>query len=173
MPSAHGHQRVYRSVSTTRGALCATGLLVGLIVLASVPGKAQIVGYIFAPVWTIGTWRTWRVGVHVQDNGVKVVGALVSKRIAWEEIDHFEVRPWLRYPYQGHVILKSGRAIPILGLGAAGRPKGRDEHHRQQVQGPVDRLNEVLSQSRATSTGERDAESGAASSPSAAPAEGG
>lgn len=138
------HPRTYRSISATRGAVFATVLLVVFIIIAVVPGKGQVVGFIFAPLWLIGTWRVWHLGVEVEDDGVKVVGVLISKRIAWGEIDHFEVRPWQRYPYQGHVVMKNGRVIPILGIGAAGRPKRRDEIHRLQVQEPIDRLNGVL-----------------------------
>jgi fatty acid desaturase len=77
-----------------RGAVFATVVLVAFIILAAVPGKGQVVGYIFAPLWLIGTWRVWHLGVAVEDDGVKVIGVLVSKKIAWEEIDHFEVRSW-------------------------------------------------------------------------------
>lgn len=138
------HRRVYRSTTTVHGAVFATIVLVGLIVLAAVPGRGQIAGYIFAPLWLIVTWRAWRWGVAIEDGGVKVIGSLISRRFSWDEIDHFAVKPWQRYPYQGHVIMKNGRAVPIFGIGAAGRPKRRDEHHRLQVQEPIDRLNELL-----------------------------
>lgn len=143
-----GHRRIYRSTTTVHGAVFAMIVLVGLIVLAAVPGRGQIVGYIFAPLWLIVTWRAWRWGVAIEDGGVKVIGSLISKRFSWEEIDHFKVRPWQREPYHGHVVLKSGRLVPIWGLGVARLSKRRDEHHRLQVQEPIDRLTELL-----TSTG--------------------
>jgi hypothetical protein len=49
--------------------------------------------------------------------------------------------------------MKNGRVIPILGIGAAGRPKRKDELHRLQVQEPIDRLNEVLVDWREARTG--------------------
>ncbi len=155
---AKNHPDVYRSVSTTRAAVFATAGLVGFIVIAALPGRGEIVGYIFAPVFFLVATRWWRLGVHVETHGVKVVGSLLSKRIAWEEIDRFEVRPWLRYPYQGYVVLTGGRAVPILGIGAAGRPKSKDQRHRRQAQEPIDRLNEALAQWREASSGKKSAD---------------
>lgn len=138
--------RVYRSASATRGAVFSTVVLVGLVALALVPGRGEVVGYVFAPLWLIWTWRSWQVGVHVETGGVKVVGALASRRIAWEEIDCFDVRPWLRYPYTGYVVLTGARRpIPVMGITTAG---GESERHRGQAQEPIDHLNEALAEWR-------------------------
>lgn len=145
--AARNRPRVYRSASAIYGALLATAALAGAIAIAVVPGRGEIVGYIFAPIALAFAWRAWRWGVHIETDGVKVVGSFVSKRVTWEEIDHFDVRPWQRYPYQGHVVLKNGRPIPIFGI-SAGRPES--ERHRRQAQEPIDRLNEALEQWRAT-----------------------
>jgi hypothetical protein len=141
-----GRPRLYRSPSALHAAELATAVLIGVLVLAIVPGRAQVVGYIFAPLWAAATWRAWRLGVHIRPDGITVAGALLSKRIAWRDIDRFEVRPWLRYPYQGHVVLKDERtSIPILAISSR-RPKS--ERHRRQVQDPVDGLNEALARWR-------------------------
>jgi hypothetical protein len=126
-PQNHSH--IYRSISTTRGAVCSTAILIVRLRSRSSPGV-----------------------VRSSATSVKVVGSPFSKRIRWEELERFEVRPWQRYPYQGCVVLLSGHAIPILGIGAAGRPRSRDQRHRWQVQKPIDHLNEVLANWRETHT---------------------
>lgn len=136
------HSGICRSVSTRRAAASATVVLVGLVVLAAVPGRAEIEGYVFAPLWLIVTWRAWRLGVHVEHDGVKIVNFVVSKRVAWGDIDHFELRPWGNYPYRGYVILDGGHEpIPLVGIGA---PRPKNERHRRQAQAPIDRLNNAL-----------------------------
>jgi hypothetical protein len=164
--STQNRSRIYRSVSTTRGAVFVTAVLIGLIALCAVPGRAQVVGYIFTPIWLVGTWRVWRLGVHIEAGGIRVVGSLFSRKVAWKDIDHFEVRPWLRYPYQGHVVLRGGRApIPILAISAGGR---KNELHLRQVQEPIDRLNEALADWRDDHATKADAERNVfASQPSA------
>lgn len=120
--------------------------LLPAIVIAAVPGRAQVAGYIFAPLSAICVWRFWNLGVHVEDNGVLVVSPILSRRVPWAEIDCFEVRPWLQYPYPGYVVLQGDRApIPIMAIGA-GRPE--NERHRLQAQEPIDRLNEALAEWR-------------------------
>jgi hypothetical protein len=117
-----------------------------VVVLAAVPGPAEAVGYVFAPLWLIATWRGWRLGVHVEADGVKVVGFFASKRVPWNDIDRFELRPWQRYPYVGHVVLSGPRsAIPIAAITTAG---GANDRHRRQAQEPIDRLNEALARWR-------------------------
>jgi hypothetical protein len=137
---------LYRAESTTRAAAFTTAVLVGLIVLAVVPGRAEIAGYIFAPLWLVATWRAWRLGVHVEADGVRVVGFLGSKRVAWEDVDHFEVRPWGKYPYVGYIVLTGARMpVTIVGITTAG---GKTDRHRLQAQVPIDRLNGALAEWR-------------------------
>ncbi|HZE04156.1 MAG TPA: hypothetical protein VE127_02965 [Solirubrobacteraceae bacterium] len=124
-----------------------TACLVGTLAIAVVPGKGQIVGYIFAPLAAVCTWRVWNLGVHVEANGIKVVGSLVSRRVAWEEIDCFDVQPWLRNPFQGYVVLRgSGSPIPILAISGGGM--GSDEARRLRAQTLIDALNELLEEWR-------------------------
>lgn len=119
----------------------AAALTCGSVALAIVPGRAQPVGYIFAPLCALLTWRLWMLGAHVEPAGVKVVGYLFSKRTPWEEIDRFEVQPFQNYPYAGHIILRNGDERLIPGL-EVGRPK--TERGRQKVQQKVDELNREL-----------------------------
>ena len=63
-----------------------------------------------APPLLLMSWRAWVAGIHVEADGVKVVGFLLSTRFRWDEIDHFAVLPLGGYPYVGHVVLRNGRA---------------------------------------------------------------
>jgi hypothetical protein len=36
--------------------------------------------------------RVWNQGIHVDDRGVRVQGVFTSRRLAWAEIKHFELR---------------------------------------------------------------------------------
>jgi hypothetical protein len=96
------------------------------------------------------SWRAWIAGIHIEADGVKVVGFLLSKRFRWEEVDHFEVLPLGRYPYVGHVVLRDGRHVGTYGIGAPARPKSKAEQFRLQVQRPVDELNQVLADRHGT-----------------------
>jgi hypothetical protein len=93
-------------------------------------------------------WRAWVTGIHVEADGVKVVGFLLSRRFRWEEIDHFAVLPLGGYPYVGHVVLHDGRQVGTYGIGAPGRPKSKAEQFRLRVQRPVDELNQLLAEQR-------------------------
>ena len=95
-------------------------------------------------------WRAWVDGIHVDTDGVTVAGFLVSRRVAWNDIDHFAVLPLGDYPWVGHMVLRDGRKLGTYGIGAPGRPQ-RDRY-RLQVQEPVDERNAALEQWRATNT---------------------
>ena len=86
-------RRVYRTRDAVYGALIATVGEIVLVVLAIVPGRAEVAGCVFAPLWGRVTWRSWQLGVHVEEAGVKVSGSLFSQRVAWSDIDHFAVMP--------------------------------------------------------------------------------
>lgn len=141
--------RVVRSVSTTRAAVGVSAAAIGAVVLAVVPGKAQIVGVVFAVAFLLTAWRAWVAGIHVEADGVRVVGILGSRRFAWEKIDHFAVGPFAGYQYVGHVVLRDGRDIGCLAIAAATRPHG--ERHRLEVQRPIDQLNAILAAWRSSS----------------------
>lgn len=120
---ARGARRIVRSISSTRAAVGATLAVAGLVALAVVPGNAQIVGWIFLPFWLLFTWRAWMLGMHIEDEGVKVVGVLLSRQVAWADIDRFEVSPLGGYPYVGHVVLRDGRQFGTFGIAAPAGPR--------------------------------------------------
>jgi hypothetical protein len=140
-------------VSAGRSALCAQRLgcilvLLGTVVIAFLPSRIHVAGYITAPVMAIVAWRCWTAGIHIEAAGVKVVGILLSKRFSWGEIDHFAVLPFGTNPYVGHCILRSGRSVPCLGISAAANPE--TERRRRQVEKPIDKLNRTLEAWRAS-----------------------
>jgi len=146
-----GGRRVYRTRDPLFGAAVMGAVAVAWAVAALVPAfashKLQVAGYVWAPLFVLGTWRTLKVGVHVSNDGVKVTGFLASKRVAWPEIARFEVSPAGRYPYVGHVIRNNGRPpIVVLGINTA---RGKTEKHRLQAQRQVDGLNKELADWRA------------------------
>ncbi|MHB1570649.1 MAG: hypothetical protein ACYC0H_15795 [Solirubrobacteraceae bacterium] len=144
---------MYRSSGTTRSAAALTVFLGAIVVAAVVPGKLQVGAWVFLPFWLIGTWRTWNLGVHIEADGAKVVGVLLTRRVPWHEIEGFDIRPLGGYPYIGHLVRRDGSpALPILALASPGRPKWRMEHFRRQVQRPVDELNRIVDQHRGMST---------------------
>jgi len=142
LPLDHG---LYRSVSTVRAA---TGSAAGTAIFAvvAVTGNAHLAGGIIAAILLLATWRMWTAGVRTEHSGVKIVGFLVTKRVAWDDIDHFAVLPLGRYPWVGHVLLRDGRDLPCLAISAASRP--RTERRRLQVQRPIDALNAQLAKAR-------------------------
>ncbi len=138
---------MYRSVSTLRGALFATALVPAGIAIAVFAGRAAPVGYVLAPLGALLAVWAWRAGVHVEHDGVKVVG-IISRRVPWKDIDRFDVRPWQSYPYTGYVVLTGTRPpLPIMAITTAG---GKTEQHRLQAQKPIDELNDALETWRAT-----------------------
>jgi hypothetical protein len=144
------HRRVYRSIATIRAAIGCSAATIGFCVLAALPGDSRGLGFVLAPLLLIMSYRAWTAGIHVEADGVKVVGFLLSRRFRWDEIDHFEVLPLGRYPYVGHVVLRDGTRVGTYGIGAPARPKSKAEQFRLQVQRPVDELNQVLADRRGT-----------------------
>jgi hypothetical protein len=61
--------------------------------------------------------------------------------LRWDEIERFELAPAGIYPYAGHVILKSGRDIPIGGITV---PRFLTDRLKPRAQEPVDELNAIL-----------------------------
>jgi hypothetical protein len=116
---------------------------VGCLVVAVIPGKVQIVGLIFLCPCLFAGIRFWQTGVHIDETGVRVVGYVFSRRTAWSEIDHFEVKPASLWPFVAFMVRKDGRSSPIAGLTAP-----RPESNRPKVQQPVDELNELLARKK-------------------------
>ena len=138
--------RLYRSVSTIRAAIGATVAVIVFVVSAVLPGKAQVVGYIFTPFFLLVAWRLWTGGIRTERGGVKVVRFFQTRHVAWDDIDHFAVLPLGNYPWVGHVVLRNGHRLPRLAIAAAARP--RTERRRLQVQRPIDELNQALEDRR-------------------------
>lgn len=123
-----------------------TTLAIVWVVLAIVPWAAQDVGFVFAPLCLVLTWRFWIWGVHIEPNGPKVCGLVVTRHVAWADVDRFAVLPAGRYPYVGQLIRKGHQPpIVILAISSSG---GETEGARGRAQGPVDQLNEILTEWR-------------------------
>jgi hypothetical protein len=141
-------RRVFRASGTTWAALGLIAGTAGCVVLAVVPGKGQVVGAVLAVVFLLSAWRMWNAGIQVDADGVKVVTFLGgSRRVAWEDIDHFAVLPLRRYPYVGHVVLRDGRTLATFGLST---DLEKTERNRLEIQRPIDELNETLADWRQT-----------------------
>jgi Bacterial PH domain len=139
---------VYRTHDSLVGAaIFGAGAVVWAVIAIT---HREVAGYVWAPLFALGAWRMSRLGAHVDDAGVKVVGFLTSRRIAWPDIDHFEVSPAGRYPYVGQVVRTSGRpSVTIMGIST---PRGKTEKHRLEAQAPIDGLNDELANWRARHT---------------------
>jgi hypothetical protein len=123
----------------------ATGVFV---YLATRGGGGEIPACICAGVLLLATWRAAMAGIHVGSGGVKVVGALTTKRVRWEQIEHFTIGPRGVYPCTGHVILRDGRDLWSWGLDAGRRPTAAS---RKQVEEPIAELNRLLAEQQASS----------------------
>jgi hypothetical protein len=79
----------------------------------------------------------------VESDGVRVVNPLRSYRLRWDEIERFELaRPTAGvYPLAGHVILRSGRVIPLVGITV---PRFFTQRLKPRAQAPIDDLNALL-----------------------------
>jgi hypothetical protein len=96
---------------------------------------------VIAAIVLLMAWRMWHTGIQVRTEGVRVVTLLLSRRVAWEDIDHFAVLPLGRYPYVGFVVLRSGRKFGTFGLSTS---TWAGEQGRANIQRPVDALNKAL-----------------------------
>jgi hypothetical protein len=134
---------VYRTRDAVVGALIWSASTLGLVVLAVVPGRAQVGGYVGAPLFALCAWRAWQMGAHVDDGGVKVVGFLFSRHVAWADIERFAVMPAGRYPYVGHIMRFHGPPVIVMAISTS---RGKTEKHRLEAQQPIDELNGLLAQ---------------------------
>lgn len=137
----------YRTIGTDRVKWGATAVTIALIILAVVTGKVLVFWIIFGLAWLLMTWRAWILGVYVEQDGVKIVQYVTTKRVAWEDIDHFAVLPAGNYPFAGQIVIRGrSRPLVIAGMGAAARPN--PDAKRLQVQKPIDELNAILAEWR-------------------------
>jgi hypothetical protein len=131
--------RIVRSARTIRDALGVSLASTGFFVLAIITtGAAPAAVAACVGIWLLLTSRVWRVGIRVEEGGVKVVGFLTSRRFAWDAIDHFGVGPFVGYRHVAHVVLRDGRNIGCIAIAA------NSEQHRSEVQRPIDELNAAL-----------------------------
>lgn len=138
--------RVYATSGTrfTAFASIATGIIFFLVALAG--GRAHGVWFAAAAVMLLLAWRAWMVGIRVSSDGVTIANVVLSRRVPWDDIDHFAVMPMGRHPYVGHVVLRDGRSFGTLGIASSPR---QNEAGRLRVQRPIDELNAVLAERRA------------------------
>ncbi|MEA2210431.1 MAG: hypothetical protein QOF83_379 [Solirubrobacteraceae bacterium] len=138
--ASRGH---YRSASTAWSALAALASGLVFVVLAVVNSRGQAAALVVAGVMFLLTWRAWTAGIHIEEDGVRIVGVFVSRRVGWDDIDHFAVLPLSRYPYSAHVVLRNEHKLGTLGLATSPDPS---EMSRLRIQQAVDELNRILSE---------------------------
>jgi hypothetical protein len=151
-------RKIYRSRSTTRWAIISTATAVGCAVIAFIPARIHVFGWVAGPLFLVAAWRMWASGIRVGDAGVRMVSYFGSRQVGWDEIDHFAVLPLGQYPYVGHVVLSDGRTIGCLALAAPGWPKR--ESSRLKVQEPIDELNQILAARHGRAHGARPSSAG-------------
>lgn len=133
--------RVYRLKRIVFFAVFTAAIACVFLAPTVVSGEAQVASLVFACVFALLTVRLSMLGAHVGIKGVKIVGPLASRTVAWEEIDRFVDLPFQRYPHAVHVVLRSGQEALIPGLDI-GRFEG--ERGRLKIQEMVDKLNQEL-----------------------------
>jgi hypothetical protein len=109
------------------------------------PGLAAVLAVLFGAC----TANTWRQGLYTDPTGVRIVlpGRLKARRIAWSDIDRFEVRSGagqspvtlIRAPDHEPV------AVPTFPRPRKPVPPNWKKYHAK-VQGQVDELNQLLAQ---------------------------
>jgi hypothetical protein len=119
------------------------GCLIDGLVVARASTWAWDAG--IAGVVSLAAPFVFRIGVRVDDAGVRVVNMLTTKRFRWDEIARFELAPAGVYPYAGHVILNSGRNVPISAITV---PRFSTERFKPGAQKPIDELNALLAAAR-------------------------
>ena len=115
-------------------------------VIAAIPHRGQIAGFIFVGPFAYLAFRQWLFGVRVRDEGIIIGGLLWSRRVSWTEIDHFACESAGPYPFVGRLIPRGGkRPIILVGIDAGRRPTARS---RADAQAKVDLLNAELARRR-------------------------
>lgn len=91
-------------------------------------------------------FRLARARVCVLRDGVKVVNPLRTVFVPWHRISRFSLRTWgLFYTPIGHVDLKDGSSVHILGIGA---PNPGTRPRNQSAQRLIEELNDMLTKVR-------------------------
>ena len=149
MNAFFGQRRhVYRSPGTLRAALINTLAVPVFMGLGLVNGV--VISFVLAGLLAVFAWRCWQWGISASIDDVRVGQFLVTRTVRWEEIEKFYVAPLLNSPSAAYVLLRDGRTLPTAGISAA-RPA--TDARRRRVQDPVDELNAMLAERRATLVG--------------------
>jgi hypothetical protein len=99
--------------------------------------RAPLVGSVFAVLALLLAWRIFSAGVYLDTDAVKVVGFIRSWRVAWPDVERFDLRREGRRNVAVLVRTREHLPVPILALsGGSG------------VQRWVDELNERLTEWR-------------------------
>ena len=139
-----GNTTLYRGPGVVFATIVAGAGCVGFAALALLSGKARVFAAIFALLLFVWLLRGRRTGVHVSSSGVKIVNYLASTNITWPDIAGFEISPYNRWQFVGHVVRRSdGQLVPILALSAARHPKWKAERDRKRIQTLIDDLNRL------------------------------
>ena len=128
-----GRGDVYRSSETGWAAVGSLAVGIVFAVVAASGGRGANVAGVGAVLLLLVAWRMSIAGIQVRRDGVRVGTAFSSKSVSWQDIDHFAVLPLGRFPYVGHVVLRTAarsrpsvcpqtRGGPIaIGFGSSGR----------------------------------------------------
>jgi hypothetical protein len=137
----HTEQQRY---GTWVGLLAAAGFITWAVLTAH-PGARWIM-LPAAAVMLLGAWRGWVSGIGVDDDGLRVVQVLSTKRVAWSDIDHCELRRLGENPFVAYLVLTDGQALPTVGLSSVGAGRGITPlaETKRDVQDKVDALNQII-----------------------------
>jgi hypothetical protein len=146
-PDGAPRRSVYRSVGTLWAAIGLTAGGAGFVVVGVTAPRRGIDVVIMAALVLLMACRMWVADIRVGPDGVKVGSLLRSRKVPWSDVERFAVMPLGRYPYVGCVVLRDGRKFGTFGLSTSA---GHSEGRRLHVQRPIDELNEILAERRAT-----------------------
>jgi len=143
MTSTTHRRTIYRAKGLLASGIRVNGALmvIGLLVLV-LSRHAQVLGVLLLVIGIVMMWRGYNLEVHIRSDGVKVQHWIGSHTLSWDEIDRFDVSPFEKYPYVGHVILKNGKEVISLGLSTP------HKKNASYVQVPVAELNALLDERR-------------------------
>lgn len=121
--------------------------IVGIATVLSRPSKASsvdLVGGAVAYVLLLAFMllRMARARLCVLPEGVRVVNYLRNRFIPWDEIVGFSLRGWgIWWTPVGHVDLKDGSSVPVLGIGRSSQVFWRKIAPADDM---IDELNRIL-----------------------------
>lgn len=122
--------------------------LTALAIAVAVPfihhGQVECILLVIAALGLVA--RMLLLGVWREAGGVVIVSYLRTRRVEWEEIDHFERRPGVNFPFVGVLVFRGHRApLPIVALTTN---KRSTPENQRKVDGAVELLNQWLDEAR-------------------------